>query len=63
MQTKTTKDIQNELELMRRAYQQRHDNLNLYLAEVSPLAKAVPYLISAALVISIIGFIVAILFT
>jgi hypothetical protein len=56
MQTKTTKDIQNDLEFMRRQYQQRHESLNRYLAEPCPWAVATPYLISAALVIGGIGF-------
>ena len=56
MQNKTAKQIQAELEFMRRAYQQRHDNLNIYLGEPHPLAVAAPYLISATLVLGTIAF-------
>ena len=58
MQNKTAAQIQAELEFMRRAYQARHDSLNKYLAEPDPWRVATPYIISAALAISGIGFIV-----
>ena len=59
MQTKSTKDIQNELEFMRRAYQARHDSLNKYLDEPHPLAVALPYLISTGLVLGSIAFLIS----
>lgn len=59
MQTKSAKQIQAELEFMRRAYQQRHNSLNKYLAEPCPMAVVTPYLISAALVIGLAGFLIS----
>ena len=59
MQNKTAAQIQAELEFMRRAYQDRHDSLNRYLAEPDPWRVATPYLISAALVIGGLGFLVS----
>ena len=59
---KSTNDIQNELALIRLAYRDRearHESLNRYLAEPCPWAVATPYLISAALVIGGIGFLVS----
>ena len=58
MQNKTAKQIQAELEFMRRSYQQRHDSLNSYLGEPHPLAVATPYIISASLVFGFIAFII-----
>lgn len=56
MQNKTTEDIQNELEFMRRQYQARHESLNKYLGEPHPIAVAAPYIISTALVICGLAF-------
>lgn len=65
MQHKSAQDIQNELSLIRLAYREREarlENLNRYLAEPEPLAVATPYLISAALVIGLAGFLVSLFF-
>jgi len=59
MQTKTTKDIQNELEFMRRQYQARHESLNKYLGEPHPLAVVTPYIISTAIVFGVFAFLIS----
>jgi hypothetical protein len=61
MQTKSARQIQSDLHIIRLAYTKRRDSLNIPL--IPDFRETIPYLISAALVISIIGFIVAILFT
>ena len=55
MQTKSAQQIQAELKLIRLAYRDREarlENLNRYLAEPCPLARATPVLLCAAVVIS-----------
>ena len=52
MQTKSAAQIQAELEFLRRCRERRRESLNRYLAEADPMARAVPYIISCALVIS-----------
>ena len=64
MQTKSAKQIQAELEFMRRQYHARHESLNRYLSEPEPchLAKITPYLLSAAIVISLVCWVIGVLF-
>ena len=59
MQTKTTRQIQAELEFLRRCRERRQESLNRYLAEPCPMTRAIPYIISAALVIGGLYLIIA----
>jgi hypothetical protein len=59
MNRKTADQIQAEIDLIRLAYRQRIDPLN----HINPLVAATPYLISAALVLGLAGFLVSLLFS
>ena len=65
MQNKSTAQIQAELRLMRLAYyerERRHESLNHYLGTISPLAKAMPYILSLGTVIGGIVILIGIFF-
>lgn len=65
MHHKSAAQLQAEIRLMRLTYyqrEQRHESLNRYLGEVSPLYRAAPYLISLGTVIGIAVLLVGVFF-